>query len=78
MLTVLVLLRREANSPSFTGYFRDFYAGRMVTNRYNYRVLRLWEEAPEPYLTAGVNLVPLAPLTMLRGSELPELVRADG
>ena len=37
-----------------------------LTNRYNYRVVRLWEEDPESYLTAGVNLVPLAPLTNVR------------
>ena len=39
------------------------------TNRYNYRVVRLWQEDPEPYLTAPVNLVPLAPLTNVPQSE---------
>ena len=61
VLTVLVLLRREANSPSLTGSFEINMPDGWLTNRYNYRVVRLWGEDPEPYLTAGVNLVPLAP-----------------
>ena len=39
------------------------------TNRYNYQVVRLWQEDPEPYLTAQVYLVPLAPLTNVPESE---------
>jgi len=46
-----------------------------ATNRCNYRVVRLWGENPGPYLTAGVNLVPLAPLTNVKEDELPGLVR---
>jgi predicted transposase YdaD len=45
------------------------------TNRYNYRVVRVWAEDPEPYLTAGVNLVPLAPLADVPAEALPGLVR---
>ena len=45
------------------------------TNRYNYRVVRLLQEDPEPDRTAGVNLVPLAPLTNVAIESLPGLVR---
>jgi hypothetical protein len=45
-----------------------------LTSRYNYRVLRLWGEDPEPYLTAGVNLVPLAPLANVAEVALPGVV----
>jgi predicted transposase YdaD len=75
VLTVLVLLRRQANSPSFTGSFEIRMRDGWQTNQYNYRVVRLWQEEPDPYLTAGVNLVPLAPLTNVVEDELPELVR---
>jgi hypothetical protein len=74
VLTVLVLLRREANSPSLTGSFEINMPDGWLTNRYNYRVVRLWGEDPEPYLTAGVNLVPLAPLAKVAGSARPALV----
>jgi hypothetical protein len=38
-------------------------------------VVRLWVEDPEPYLTVGVNLVPLAPLTNVTVEQLPSVVR---
>jgi len=75
VLTVLVLLRKEANSPSLTGTFEICMPDGWQTNRYNYRVVRLWGEDPESYLTAGVNLVPLAPLANVTVEALPGLVR---
>jgi len=75
VLTVLVLLRREANSPSLTGAFEIRMPDGWETNRYNYRVVRLWGEDPESYLTAGVNLVPLAPLTDVNEDDMPGLVQ---
>ncbi len=38
-------------------------------------MVRLWREDPELYLTGGVNLVPLAPLTDVAEADLPGLVR---
>jgi hypothetical protein len=38
-------------------------------------VVRLWQEDPDSCLNAGVNLVPLAPLTNVAEEVLPELVR---
>ncbi len=46
----------------------------LLTNRYNYRVDRLWGEDPEPYLSGGVNLLRLAPLADVSEVELPGLV----
>ena len=37
--------------------------------------MRLWKEDPQPYLTARVNLVPLAPLTNVAAKSLPDLIR---
>ena len=75
VLTVLVLLCKEANSPSLKGsYVRQLPDG-WVTNRYNFQVVRLWKESPEPYLNAGIGLVPLAPLTKVSRADLPGVVR---
>jgi predicted transposase YdaD len=74
-LTVLLLLCKEANSPGLTGsYDREMPDG-WITNRYNFRVVRLWEEDPETYLSAGISLVPLAPLTKVTEADLPGLIR---
>jgi hypothetical protein len=74
VLTVLILLRKEANSPGFTGSYERHVPDGSLVNRYNYRVVRLWQEDPEPYLTGGVNLVPLAPLTDVTQVDLPGLI----
>jgi hypothetical protein len=75
VITILILLRKEANSPGLTGSYERQLPDGWLTNRYNYRVVRLWQEDPEPYLTGGVNLVPLAPLTNVTEAALPGLVR---
>lgn len=75
VLSVLVLVRRQANVPRLRGvYDRRLPDGRL-TNRYHYRVVRLWREEPEDYLTAGVSLVPLAPLTDVSKADLPGVIR---
>jgi len=75
VLTVLVLLRKEANSPGLVGtYERSMPNGRR-TNWYNFEVVRLWEQDPDSFLTAGVVLVPLAPLTDVSEDALPGVVR---
>jgi predicted transposase YdaD len=75
VLTVLVLLRKEANSPSLTGVYERWLPEGRLVNRYEYQVVRLWQEDVEPFLTAGIGLVPLAPLANVRDNELPEVVR---
>src|SRR5947209_4027573 len=75
VLTVLVLLRPEANSPSLTGSYERRMPDGRFTNRYDYHVVRLWREDVESLLNAGVGLVPLAPLADIPESALPEVVR---
>lgn len=74
VLTVLILLCKEANSPELTGRLERRLPDGWLTNQYNYRVVRLWQEDPEPYLTGGVNLMPLAPLTNVAEADLRGLV----
>jgi hypothetical protein len=75
VLTVLVLLCKQANSPSLTGTYERQLPDGWPTNRYNYHVVRLWQDDPDPYLAGGVNLVPLAPLTNVAEGDLPELMQ---
>ncbi|MGP0064811.1 MAG: hypothetical protein ACLQGP_14585 [Isosphaeraceae bacterium] len=75
VLTVLVLLCKEANSPGLTGSYDRQMPDGWMTNRYNFRVVRLWEEDPETFLKAGISLVPLAPLTQVSEADLPGLIR---
>jgi hypothetical protein len=75
VLTVLLLLCKEANSPGLTGSYERQLPGGWITNRYNYRVVRLWEEDPETYLEAGISQVPMVPLTRVTEAELPGFIR---
>jgi hypothetical protein len=75
VLTILVLLCKEANSPNLTGNYERTLPDGWQTNRYNNKVVRLWQEDPESYLTAGVELVPLAPLTAVNAADVPTLIR---
>ncbi len=75
VLTVVVLLRKEANSPRLTGSYERKLPDGFQTNRYNYKLLRLWEEDPDLYLNASVALVRLAPLTNVNRSDLPSVVQ---
>ncbi len=75
VLTVLILLCKEANSPGLTGRYERQLPDGWLTNRYNFRVVRLWEEDPETYLKAGISLVPLAPLANVTEADLPGLIR---
>ena len=75
VLTVVVLLCKEANSPNLTGDYERQLPDGWLTNRYNYRVVRIWKEDPRDYLSAGVGLAPLAPLAEVSDVELPGVVR---
>ncbi len=74
VLTVLVLLRKEANSPSFTGKHERFLPDGRLVNRYDYQVVKLWKEPADSFLNAGVELVPLAPLSDVAEQQLPDLI----
>ncbi len=78
VLTILVLQRKEANSPSLTGVYERFLPDGQLTNRYHYQVVRLWQEPADSFLNAGVELVPLAPLAAVDQGQLPELVHKMG
>jgi predicted transposase YdaD len=75
VLTVIVLLCKEANSPHLTGTYERKVPDGFQTNRYNYRVVRLWQDDPELYLNSNVTLVPLAPLADVSPTDLPRLVQ---
>ena len=63
VLTALVLLCKEANSLHLTGTYTRCLPDSWETNRYNYKVVRLWQEDPEQFRKGGIDLVPLVPLT---------------
>ncbi len=58
VLTGVVLLCKEANSPHLSGNYERHLPDGSRTNHYNYKVVRLWQEDPEPYLPPALTSYP--------------------
>lgn len=72
--SVALLLRREANRPTFTGTLTRTYPDGREYLRFSYEVVRVWELPAEPLMTGGLGTLPLALLTDEAGGRLGELV----
>jgi hypothetical protein len=70
VLSVLVLLRPKATASDLSGELELRATGRVYLT-FRYTVVRLWQEAMEPLLNAGVGLAPLAMLTNEAEADLP-------
>ena len=73
------MVPRDGESVDFNRFVvsakeRKTPAGRLA-NQYNDEVLRLRRENVEAFLTAGVGLVPLAPLTDVSETAMPGIIR---
>ncbi|MFN0073771.1 MAG: hypothetical protein ACKVVP_20005, partial [Chloroflexota bacterium] len=76
VLSVLVLLRREADGPTMRGEWESVTPtgeGRVV---FHYPVVRVWTERVERFLEGPLGLVPLAPLADVAPQDLPAVVRS--
>jgi hypothetical protein len=74
--SVLVLLRPAADGPELTGEYEKEVPGRGRNLWFRYDVGRVWEIPPERLLTAGLPLVPLAPVSAVLPERLPEVLTA--
>ena len=75
VLSVVVLLRPEADGPAMTGLVENELSnGRKYLN-FNYDVVRIWELPPEALLAGGLGTLPLALLTNAPVESLPGVVR---
>jgi predicted transposase YdaD len=75
VLTLVLLFRKEANLPALRGKLERRLPDGTVVSPDNYRVVRLWTQDVETFLTSGASLLPLAPLANVRKADLPGVVR---
>jgi predicted transposase YdaD len=73
---VVVLLRPAADGPELTGEYEQGVPGWGRTLSFRYQVIRVWELPPERLLTAGLPLLPLAPVSAVPQERLPEVLAA--
>src|SRR5438876_11063637 len=72
--SLLVLLHRGADSPQLTGLYERGFPDEPFYVALRYRIVRVWQVAPEKWLAGGLGLVPLAPLGDVRQEDLPGII----
>lgn len=75
VLSVLVLLRPEADGPATSGRWQAAPPSGQGWMDFGYSVVRVWTEPVERLLAGPLGLLPLAPLADLGSTELPAVMR---
>jgi hypothetical protein len=73
-----VLLRPGADSRHLRGVYRRRFPGEKAYLTFRYQVVRVWKLAPEPLLTGGLALLPLAPISAVTEADLPGIIQRMG
>ncbi len=73
--TVVVLLRKSADSPELTGTFQCGFRDEPPYLVFRYEVVRVWQLSPETFLRGGLGILPLTPLSAVAEAELPGVIR---
>ena len=76
--SAVVLLRPEADSPQLTGAYERRFPDEPAHLTFCYQVVRVWRLSPEPLLTGGLALLPLAPISAVTEAELPDIIQRMG
>lgn len=72
--SVAVLLRPEANVPSLQGVYERRPPVRNAGLRFEYQIIRLWQQPVGPILEAGLGTLPLAPVCDVPREDLPDVL----
>jgi predicted transposase YdaD len=76
VLSVAVLLHPGADSPRVTGSIQSALPGESAPHSYlRYGVLRVWQAPVDPFLSGGLGLLPLAPISNVTEAEVPDVIR---
>jgi predicted transposase YdaD len=72
--SAVVLFRPESDSPQLTGVYERSFPGEGAYLTFRYQVVRVWRLPPEPLLTGGLAVLPLAPISSVTEAELPAII----
>ena len=73
--SIVVLLRREADSPSLSGEFEDHLPSGFLYHSFRYNVFRVWERPVDEILAGNIATLPLAPIARVSSTELPAVIK---
>jgi predicted transposase YdaD len=75
VLSVVVLLRPEADLRSISGVYERRFPGKTEPYLiFRYDVIRVWELPPEDLLRGGLGTLPLVPISAVTESALPGVI----
>lgn len=72
--SMAVVLRPIAGHRRLTGYFAAPGVDGTPRIEFRYRVLRVWEEPAETFLSGGLTLLPLAPIAKVAKRDVPKVL----
>jgi predicted transposase YdaD len=75
VLSVVVLLRRAADSPQWNGLLQRGFPGETPISTLRYEVIRVWELSVEQLLASGIGTLALAPISNVREGEVRRVIR---
>jgi hypothetical protein len=73
--SVALLLRPEADSPQLTGVYERGFPHEDSYLIFRYQVVRIWQLPPEPLLSGGLALLPLAPISAVTETDLSGIIQ---
>lgn len=74
--TTLILLREKADGSDLTGCHEQRYPDGEIYDRFRYDVVKIWQQPVEKILSAGLAVLPLAPVAQVGSKEVPDVLRA--
>lgn len=73
--TVVLLLRRSADAPELTGVVQRQFSGEPPYLVFRYQVVRIWQIPVQTFLSGGLGILPLAPLSSVAETDLPAVIQ---
>ncbi len=74
--STIVLLRPVADGPDLSGTYEKRYRNGDVYDCFRYDIVRVWERPVEEILTAGLAVLPLAPVAAVEPEQVPGVLMA--
>jgi predicted transposase YdaD len=73
--SVIVLLRRKADSPGLSEELQDFLPSGRLYHYFRYNIVRIWERPVDEILAGNIATLPLAPISRVSSTELPAVIK---
>ena len=74
--TTIVLLRPSADGPELSETYELRDRHEEVYDWFRYSIVRIWEQPVEDVLSAGLPVLPLAPVSRVEAENVPEVLVA--